>query len=86
MITNWLQLGILLALLLLMVRPLGTYMAHVYRGDRTELAGWMATARAAKEAGNFIYSASASAISENRTWAACAPGWRSRSRPSTRNP
>jgi hypothetical protein len=35
----------------------------VYRGDRAELAGWMATARAAKEAGNFIYSATASAIS-----------------------
>src|SRR5207249_4539163 len=35
----------------------------VYRGDRTELAGWIASLRAAKEAGNFIYSASGSAIS-----------------------
>ena len=35
----------------------------VYRGDRTELMGWIASMRAAKEAGNFIYSASGSAIS-----------------------
>ncbi len=35
---DWLQLGIFIALLVLLVRPLGAYMARVYRGDRTLLS------------------------------------------------
>ena len=35
----------------------------VYRSDRTELAGWIASLRLAKEAGNLIYSATGSAVS-----------------------
>ena len=38
MMANWLQLVIFMALLLLLVRPLGAYMARVYRGERTLLS------------------------------------------------
>ncbi len=38
MAANWLQLAIYVAVLLLGVRPLGAYMARVYRGERTLLA------------------------------------------------
>ncbi len=37
MAANWLQLAIYVAVLLLCVRPLGAYMAQVYRGERTLL-------------------------------------------------
>jgi K+-transporting ATPase ATPase A chain len=33
----WLQLGLYLLILLLLVKPLGAYMAHVYQGERTFL-------------------------------------------------
>ncbi len=35
---GWLQIGVYLALLLLLARPLGVYMARVYQGERTALA------------------------------------------------
>ena len=41
MMANWLQLLIFMALLLLLVRPLGAYMARVYRGERTLLSAIM---------------------------------------------
>ncbi len=34
---GWLQIGLYLLALLLLVKPLGTYMAHVYQGERTFL-------------------------------------------------
>ncbi len=37
MIGNWLQIGLYLVLLLLLVKPLGAYMARVYQGERTFL-------------------------------------------------
>lgn len=33
----WLQIGLYLVVLLLLVKPLGSYMAHVYQGERTFL-------------------------------------------------
>jgi K+-transporting ATPase ATPase A chain len=36
-IFDWLQIGLYLLVLLLLVKPLGTYMAHVYQGERTFL-------------------------------------------------
>jgi len=35
----WLQIGLYLLVLLLPVKPLGAYMAHVYQGERTFLTG-----------------------------------------------
>jgi K+-transporting ATPase ATPase A chain len=32
---DWLQIGLFLLVLLLLVKPLGSYMAHVYQGERT---------------------------------------------------
>jgi K+-transporting ATPase ATPase A chain len=36
-IFDWLQIGLYLLVLLLLVKPLGAYMAHVYQGERTFL-------------------------------------------------
>jgi potassium-transporting ATPase potassium-binding subunit len=36
-IYGWLQLILYMAVLLLLAKPLGTYMAHVYQGERTFL-------------------------------------------------
>ncbi len=36
-IFDWLQIGLYLLILLLLVKPLGLYMAHVYQGERTFL-------------------------------------------------
>jgi len=36
-IFSWLQIGLYLLILLLLVKPLGAYMAHVYQGERTFL-------------------------------------------------
>ena len=36
-IFSWLQIGLYLLILLLLVKPLGAYMAHVYQGERTLL-------------------------------------------------
>jgi K+-transporting ATPase ATPase A chain len=36
-IFGWLQIGLYLLILLLLVKPLGAYMAHVYQGERTFL-------------------------------------------------
>ncbi len=32
---GWLQIGLYLLILLLLVKPLGSYMARVYQGERT---------------------------------------------------
>ncbi|MBI2851574.1 MAG: potassium-transporting ATPase subunit KdpA [Chloroflexi bacterium] len=37
-IFDWLQIGLYLLVLLLLVKPLGAYMAHVYEGERTFLS------------------------------------------------
>ena len=37
-IFDWLQIGLYLLILLLLVKPLGAYMAHVYQGERTFLS------------------------------------------------
>jgi K+-transporting ATPase ATPase A chain len=37
-IFSWLQIGLYLLILLLLVKPLGAYMAHVYQGERTFLS------------------------------------------------
>jgi len=37
-IFGWLQIGLYLLILLLLVKPLGAYIAHVYQGERTFLA------------------------------------------------
>ena len=37
MFLDWLQIGLYLAVLLLLVKPLGSYMAHVLQGEHTFL-------------------------------------------------
>ena len=34
-LADWIQLTLYLAVLLLLVKPLGTFMAHVYQGQKT---------------------------------------------------
>jgi K+-transporting ATPase ATPase A chain len=46
---DWLQIGLYMCILLLLVRPLGAYMAHVYQGERTFLT------RAARPIERLIY-------------------------------
>ncbi len=66
MMTNWLQLVIFMALLLLLVRPLGAYMARVYRGERT----WCSRVAGPLERG--LYRAAGVRPEREMTWQAYA--------------
>ena len=42
----WLQIGLYLIVLLLLVKPLGSFMAKVYQGERTFLSPGLGSGRA----------------------------------------
>jgi K+-transporting ATPase ATPase A chain len=67
-LNGWLQIIVYFGILLLLVKPLGTYMAHVFKGERTFLTPVLAPVE------KFIYRISGVDADEEMTWKEYAVG------------